>query len=820
MSEDKAYLSFIISLCEAICHGNKEKSDKLKIILNIKYSYSEPMRSHEETAKEIGKNGFKYNTIEQSIRKICETLPIIKSSPKNETNLKYWLETAFSQFSYEESEINPDVFDPSDEEGIEYMKGIDRVSAPPRKRLCGSEQIIDVPLWVGRDELLAELKQELVGGKKVIAIVGQGGMGKTSLAIKSIESVGVDLNAKTLTAECPYEYVLFHTVRENDGFDTVAAALLDMVAPEVGASSVPRETIERIIVGLNKYRCLVVLDNLESLLREGTGQSIEPDIDNLLNRLVDGGHRSQIIITSRELTKGLADRRGTRIDPKFVKEIIIPGISEKASIDLLKQLGLTDSEDDLAWIAERVGGNALILTFLADIGQEQPGYLRQNPDLVCDEATPVIGAQFDRQSGDGRELLRRMCVLRIGTNAEHLATLRLIEAGGEVIAATKEQVRKTKALLATLKGCGLVESIYDPVVCQPFYTLHRLVQEVLVDTFEDDLPNLYRYAARFYSSFEVQEEYKNLDEFRFILEEFYFHWQLERSEDVIDIVLSIIVPKLGQWSYWSLLKEWCDRVLPHTEGMNYRNCINTLGCICRDTGDWDGAEKYFKLSLAHAEDAGAMGGIGISLGLLGYIQSKRGKDDAAEALYQQSLQLWTELGDRAGMASSWGVLGDLQRKRGNCDAAEALYQQCLQVLTELDDRAGMATSWGVLGDIERKRGNYDAAEALYQQSLQVLTELGDRAGMATSIGCLGETELLRGNLDFAEPLLLDALDRMEALQIPDSIAEANWDLAKLYRAKHSPSQAQSHFDRAHQLYTQLGAKADLAKIEQEWNSET
>ena len=41
-----------------------------------------------------------------------------------------------------------------------------------KKRLFGSEQIIDVPLWVGRDELLTELKQELVGGKKVIFAAG------------------------------------------------------------------------------------------------------------------------------------------------------------------------------------------------------------------------------------------------------------------------------------------------------------------------------------------------------------------------------------------------------------------------------------------------------------------------------------------------------------------------------------------------------------------------------------------------------------------------------------------------------------------------
>ncbi len=61
---------------------------------------------------------------------------------------------------------------------------------------------------------------------------------------------------------------------------------------------------ERIIGGLSKHRCLVVLDNLESLLcGAGSGKAIDSNVDHLLNRLVDGGHKSQIIITSRELTQ-------------------------------------------------------------------------------------------------------------------------------------------------------------------------------------------------------------------------------------------------------------------------------------------------------------------------------------------------------------------------------------------------------------------------------------------------------------------------------------------------------------------------------------
>jgi hypothetical protein len=65
-------------------------------------------------------------------------------------------------------------------------------------------------------------------------------------------------------------------------------------------------------------------------------------------------------------------------------------------------------------------------------------------------------------------------------------------------------------------------------------------------------------------------------------------------------------------------------------------------------------------------------------------------------------------------------------------------------------------------------------------------------------------------------VLQDALAQMQQLVMIDSIAETNWDLAQLYRAKNNPDLAQQHYNIAHQLYSQLGAAKDLEKIEREW----
>jgi tetratricopeptide (TPR) repeat protein len=204
---------------------------------------------------------------------------------------------------------------------------------------------------------------------------------------------------------------------------------------------------------------------------------------------------------------------------------------------------------------------------------------------------------------------------------------------------------------------------------------------------------------------------------------------------------------------------------------------------------------------------------------LGNLYRKLGDYNEAEALHLKCLDIETELGDRAGIASLWGALGDIAHKRGDYDKAESLYLQSLELYTELGDRAGIANSWGLLGDIARNRGDYDKSESLYLKCLDIETELGDRAGIASSWGCLGENELRRGELAIAEMWLKKALPVMEELQMTWHIAEINWDLAQLYRAKDNNQLAQEHYTKSYQLFTQLGAQKELEKIETAWNTQ-
>ncbi|MFB2919138.1 MULTISPECIES: tetratricopeptide repeat protein [Aerosakkonema] len=713
------------------------------------------------------------------------------------------------------------------------------------KRVILQQSIPTVPVWKGRDELISKLKEILILEKrlvtvflnptKVLALIGQAGIGKTSLAVKLLEEFGVNLPNCSLSKNSPYDCVIYFKAQDGTTFDHVAEFLLDglgIETPETLKNA--DEKIGKIIASLAETRCLLVLDNLESVLHPANhpqaGKAVSLDLRKLLNALAYQQHISQTIITSREVPADLADTRyeGAEPDTELVHIERLTGVSTQAGVEILQQRQLKDQLEDLLWISERVKGHVFLLTQLAAIGKGKPGYLRKHPELVTKKAEPILQEQLARQSEAARDLLKRMCVLRVPIDVRGLTFLRLytddikknarfLKAAelGEPAEFTEEEIRETEAILERLVDSSLVHCRYDEEKFDLFYDLHPVIMDFMQGECKEELPKLLESVYKFYCTGKNVENPKTLEDLRPVLEAQYFAFQLGNYSEAYYLIKS---EYLYRWGYWNLLKDLYEQVIPHLDDDKRQICLQWIATIYREVGNWDTAEKYYQDALAIAQEQEDKSNIASCQGMLGYIERNRGNWEEAERLYRQSLQLRTELGDRAGMASSWGVLGDIEQNRGNWEEAERLYRQCLQIETELGDRAGMASSWASLGDIERNRGNWEEAVRLSQQSLELFEQLGDPFGIVMALDDLGKTEICRGNLDAAEPLLFKALQMAQQLGITKYIAVTNYDLAQLYRQRNNPELAQQHYNTAHQIFQQLGAAKDLERIEKEWKT--
>ncbi|OYQ64537.1 hypothetical protein B9G53_11445, partial [Pseudanabaena sp. SR411] len=699
------------------------------------------------------------------------------------------------------------------------------LSSPQKKdRFRANEPLPSIPVWHGRELMLTQLQEFLKESTlRVLVLLGQGGIGKTSLAIKLMEKIAPQ-----------YKQVFYFRVREGTSFDDLANLILgDLQAnfPKV------EDKIYGILQCLEKDRCLLVLDNLEEILQPacedngyGNGVSqprksrLEP-VGDLLNALVYGRHHSHVLLTSREMPYDLAERRSDgEIDPLLVRVERITGVSQSNSVQILKDLKLPDSEADLAWVAEQVDGHVLLLKLLVGASQGRRGYLRQNPQLVTKKAEPILRAQLGRLSKTAKDLLVRMCVLRVGIDVHGLTFLRLYtddwekDDRFEMAAITEEpvelttaEVEETELLIEQLVAASLVQSRYDETRYRDFYDLHPVILQFLQREYADNIPELMGNVYKFYCTGKTLDNPKTLEDLRPVLEAQYFAFQLGNYDEAKSLIYQI-EDYLKFWGYWSLLLELCEQVLPYLEKSSQPYILQRIGSRHKAWGNWNEAEKYYQDGLSIAKELNNQSFIANLIGQLGDIERNRGNWDAAESLYRQCLAVEEELGDRAGMANSWGQLGDIERNRGNWDAAESLYRQCLAVEEELGDRAGMAELWGVLGDIERNRGNWDAAESLYRQSLQLRTELGDRAGMAELWGVLGDIERNRGNWDAAESLYRQCLAVEEELGDRAGMASSWGQLGDIERNRGNLDAAESLFRQSLQLRTELGDRAGMAAV--------
>jgi tetratricopeptide (TPR) repeat protein len=602
------------------------------------------------------------------------------------------------------------------------------------KRLFGSTQIPTIRVWVGREELLAKLTQDLSNSRKVLAIHGEGGIGKTATIVKLLEQYGIDRSLSTISATCPYDRVLYCKANNSDSFNLFGEFFKAFGLPATFTALSSEQMIDEILKQLQSERWLVTIDNLEDLLEPYTRKCKSPAIGSLLHALVYGEHNSKIIIIGQKLPeRDLADRDTKKIDPQKVDVEEILGISPSASVQLLEDLGARDHQIDLDWIADRVGGNIFALKLLANYSKHYPGVLRQKPELVTKEIMPLLRAYLDCQKSPAIHLLKRMSVLRRkGLNAKTLTTLRLLRPYGRKIVFKRFARKNTEALLVEFIDCGLVEKSLDPVTGESLYVMYRSVSETLQTLFRLELPQLWSYAAQIYSFFKLPKHMQSLEDWQFRLEKLYFCWLLRKYDLVSRVVVRSLLPSLQKWNHLDLQQEWCQRLIPHVEGNSYQYCVQTLGCVYRDTGRLDEADRYFKDALAYA---------------------KR----------QKSLR-------------------------------------------------EMAKSIGLLADVARYRGEYDEADTLYRHSLQFFVELGDRSSIAICWASLGENELDQGNFESAETYLKKALVSMKNFKMTWHIAEVNWDLTKIYRAKGDLKQAQIYYDIAATLFRKLGAEKDLAKM--------
>jgi len=163
---------------------------------------------------------------------------------------------------------------------------------------------------------------------------------------------------------------------------------------------------------------------------------------------------------------------------------------------------------------------------------------------------------------------------------------------------------------------------------------------------------------------------------------------------------------------------------------------------------------------------------------LGSIAVEQGDLRLAKSLYSEALAISRQLQQRAGIADNIHNLAIVAQEQGNLDEARRLYFESLELSGSLNDDRSKAISLHQLGVIAFESGNYDEAERFFRQSLVTKGKLQDRSGMADTLHQLGLLFQAQGKTQPAESALRDALGTFLQLRSP-SAGEVQEDLNAL-----------------------------------------
>lgn len=182
---------------------------------------------------------------------------------------------------------------------------------------------------------------------------------------------------------------------------------------------------------------------------------------------------------------------------------------------------------------------------------------------------------------------------------------------------------------------------------------------------------------------------------------------------------------------------------------------------------------------------------------------------SAQQFYQQSVALYRALGDRWTIATVLAALGSTLRKLGFRDEAKQILEESLALRQAIGDQIGSAESliwlgWVMVGTEQQEEG-----ARLIRKGNAILQEFGDRANRAYGNHELGKYIIWRGHLSEANHLLEKGLETYSDLGSRKGVAESSLWLGIAKRNLGQYDEAKALLEMSVPFFREVGELAPL-----------
>jgi tetratricopeptide (TPR) repeat protein len=540
--------------------------------------------------------------------------------------------------------------------------------------------------FTGRAAELAELRAAIEkGGVHISGLQGQGGVGKTALALKLAEK---------LTPQFP-DAQLYLDLRGASAKPLSAAEAMSFVIrafhPEMKLPEGEAELSAIYQSVLHSKRVLLLMDNARDAAQ------VRP--------LLPPGPCA-LVVTSRQ-------------------HFALPGLQAKD----LNTLPPPDAEALLLAVAPRIRSEAAMIAKLC-------GYLPLALRLAAGalvERPSLEPAEYARRLGDERQ---RLGLLRSGDQSMAAC----IELSYGLLGAAIQQRWRALAVFPETFVAPAAAAVWALQGDAAQDTLDRLLQYSMVEFNAN--AGRFRLHDLMHDFAGVRLEASECDHAARRQAAYYLEL-LGATGQLYEQGGNSVTQGLALFDLeWSNIHAGQDWAVKHVEQDSdaQRLCCNypIVGAFCLDlrlnAPEWI---RWLEAALAAARRLKDIGAEAYLFGSLGVRHRELGKYQRALEYCERHLTIAREFSDRRGEGQALGNLGNTYAELGEIRRAIEYHEQALAIDREIGDRRGEGQDLGNLGNAYADLGEYRRAIKYHEEALAIDREIGDRHGEAADLGNLG-----------------------------------------------------------------------------------
>ena len=318
----------------------------------------------------------------------------------------------------------------------------------------------DVPLvgpFHGRDAETRQLTRWLIDDRcQLVAVLGMGGVGKSTLVAHTVRVLSDQYDAvlwRSLLNAPPLEEVLWFFIE----------GLSERPLQEMPATL--DEQLALLLRLLRERRCLLVLDNMETILepdKVGRMRAGYQDYGQLIEQLGRREHQSCVLLTSREWPRSIVNLEQQN---SHVRSLSLDGLDIPAGQGLLRDHGLHVEEPLAARLVQTYSGNPLALNLVAQTIHDL--YLGDATVFLADEAPifddirDVLEQQISRLTPLETDILHWLAAAREAVTPQRLKQSVLGLAGQRELLESLHGLQRRSLLERTEGGYGLQNVITE-----------------------------------------------------------------------------------------------------------------------------------------------------------------------------------------------------------------------------------------------------------------------------------------------------------------------------------------------------------------------